>query len=222
MLYSLVSQTHTQPSLSYCYSVHMCEGHRRRPLSHHGQRVCVCLCVCVSVCVWACPCVHVRGGRRCQGDAMVTRCQPTSWRRLSRSGSAFVLHSWWQAAPMPPSAANWTRQQKRWDCRSVWWLSVPPYRSLGFVCVCARVCVEESERKRRQRVAAGWKDGVDRLEAMNYIWTQSVLRAARAHSSSKLLTQLTTHTRAHTRAHVHVHTHALSQRGGQNKPPTKK
>ncbi len=68
---------------------------------------------------------------------------------------------------------------------------------------------------------------MDRLEAMNYIWNQSVLRAAWAHSSSKLLTQLTTHThthihtQTHTHRHRHRHIHTNSLRGGQNKPPTK-
>lgn len=126
----------------------MCEGHWRRPLSHRGHSV------CMSVCVLACPCVHVRGGCRCQGDAMVTRCQPTSWRCLSRSGSAFVLHSWWQASLMPPSAANWTRQQRRWDRGSVWWLSGSPHRSLCFVRM--EECAEESESNRaRERLLDG-------------------------------------------------------------------
>lgn len=55
-----------------------------------------------------------------------------------------------------------------------------------------RLCVWKKEAE--SGAAAGWKDGVNRLEAMNYIWSQSVLRAARAHSSFKFLTQLCTHT----------------------------
>lgn len=110
-----------------------------------------------TACVAVCPCVHAGGGVGgwgvcvccCQGDAMVTRCQPTSWRLVSRrSAPPFVLHLWWQAALMPPSIANWTRQHACKDRRSVWRLSDLPNRSFCSVCVCVEKKVKGKETER--------------------------------------------------------------------------
>lgn len=145
----------------------MCEGHLRRPLCNREARV----CVCVSECVWACPC----------GSA-VAKGMP--WLRgASQTADGFSLEV---AAPLSFIRADRPRQ-----CLPVQ-LTGPDSWGAGTAGACdgwealpidpsARCVFKWGKKRSGERCwLAGWKDGVDRLEAMNYIWTQSVLRAARA------------------------------------------
>lgn len=148
----------------------------------------------VSVHAGACPCADAQAGVLLPRDRHGYEVPANHLTPMSPGAAApCILSGWWKAKLKPPSAANWMRQHMHRDheeCED----GNPSIQSSA----CAQGRAAESVRKRaRQRRLL---DGLDQLEAMNYIWSQSVLRAGRPCGVK------TTHTHTHAQKRTPLHT----------------
>lgn len=149
----------------------MCEGHLRRPLSYH--RECVSehssvfehvLLLAHGVDAVAKGMPWLRGASQPADGFFLEVAVPLSFIRSDRGTQRrlpvlLTGRDSWSTGTAGPCDG--------WEAPAHW------FPLLG-ACVWRKV-----ERKKRRQEGLEWMDGVDRLEAMNYIWTQSVLGAAR-------------------------------------------